>query len=61
MQFMACGNNGRGIPFDVRWNITTISANARLITVSARPLAADNANGMVLYSRPVTLRGIGGI
>jgi prepilin-type N-terminal cleavage/methylation domain-containing protein len=61
MQFMACGNNGRGIPFDVRWNIQTISANARLITVSARPLAADNGNRLVLYNQPVTLRGIGGI
>lgn len=61
MQFMACGNNGRGIPFDVRWNIQTISANARLITVSARALAADNNNQFVLYSQPVTLRGIGGI
>ena len=61
MQFMACGNNGRGMPFDVRWNIQTISANARLITVSARDLAADNTNRFVMYAQPVTLRGIGGI
>jgi type IV pilus modification protein PilV len=61
MQFTACGNNGQGIPFDVRWNIQTISANARLITVSARPLGADNTNRIVSYALPVTLRGIGGI
>jgi type IV pilus modification protein PilV len=61
MQFMACGNNGQATPFDVRWNVTTISANARLITVSARALSADNATGATLYSRPVTLRGIGGV
>lgn len=61
MQFMACGNNGRGLPFDVRWNVQTISANARLITVSARPLPADGGNSIVVYAQPVTLRGIGGI
>ncbi len=61
MTFMACGNNGRAMPFDVRWNVQAIAANARLITVSARPLNADGANGIVVYALPVTLRGIGGI
>lgn len=64
MQFMACGNNGKQITYDVRWNVATISANSRLITVSARPLAADTAVGVTAansFAQPVTLRTIGGI
>jgi type IV pilus modification protein PilV len=59
MQFVACGNNGRQVTFDVRWNVQTISANSRLITVSARPLGATNQS--VIFAQPITLRGIGGI
>jgi prepilin-type N-terminal cleavage/methylation domain-containing protein len=58
MQFVACGNNGRQVTFDVRWTVQTISANSRLITVSARPLGAGNQT--VMFAQPITLRGIGG-
>jgi type IV pilus modification protein PilV len=64
MQFVACGNNGRQVTFDVRWNVQTISANARLITVSARPAMASSAvggNQTKMFSQPITLRGIGGV
>lgn len=62
MQFVACGNNGRQVTFDVRWNVQTISANSRLITVSARPITADAGNGSrLMYAQPVTLRTIGGV
>ena len=64
MQFVVCGNNGRQQTYDVRWNIPQITANSRLITVSARPLNADSATGSGaanLYARPITLRTIGGI
>lgn len=64
MQFVACGNNSRQITYDVRWHVTTISGNARLIIVSARPLAADSATGFTAansFAQPVTLRSIGGV
>lgn len=62
MQFVACGNNGRQVTFDVRWNVQTISANSRLITVSARPITADAGNrNRLMYAQPVTLRTIGGV
>lgn len=60
MLFVACGNNGRQVTYDVRWNVQTISANSRMITVSARPAAANNA-GMPKFTQPVTLRGVGGV
>jgi len=43
MQFVACGNGGRQMTYEVRWNIQTVTANTRLITVSARPLASASA------------------
>jgi Tfp pilus assembly protein PilV len=65
MQFVACGNNGRQMTYEVRWNITTVTANTRLITVSARPLAAasaaGNQNQALLFAPPITLRTIGGL
>jgi type IV pilus modification protein PilV len=64
MQYVACGNNGRQVTYDVRWHITTISLNARLIIVSARPLAADGATGFSAvnnFAQPITLRTIGGV
>lgn len=64
MTFVACGNNGRQTTYDVRWNITSITANARVITVSARPLAADTATGTSAansFARPITLRTVGGV
>jgi len=65
MQYVACGNNGRQMTYEVRWNIQTITANTRLITVSARPLAAasaaSNQNQALLFAPPITLRTIGGL
>jgi Tfp pilus assembly protein PilV len=63
MQFIACGNNGRQVTYDVRWNIQTITANTRLITVSARPLAAASGGKeqALLFALPITLRTIGGL
>jgi Tfp pilus assembly protein PilV len=65
MQFTACGNNGRQVTYEVRWNIQTVTVNTRLITVSARPLAAasaaNNRNQALLFAPPITLRTIGGL
>lgn len=63
MLYVACGNNGRQMTYDVRWNIQALTGNSRLITVSARPAAAaGGSSGQVLvYAQPVTLRSIGGV
>ena len=64
MLYVACGAGGQQTTYDVRWNIQTISANTRLITVSTRPLAAANAgnqNQALLFAPPITLRTIGGL
>ena len=64
MQYVSCGAGGQQTTYDVRWNIQTISANTRLITVSTRPLAAANAgnqNQALLFAPPITLRTIGGL
>src|SRR5689334_9684539 len=64
MQYVTCGGNGRQVTYDVRWNVTTITANSRMITVSARPLAmsaGNSKNAALLYAQPVTLRTIGGL
>lgn len=58
MQFVACGSNGRQATFDVRWSVQAVSANTRLITVSARPDVGGKQS--VMFAQPITLRGIGG-
>jgi prepilin-type N-terminal cleavage/methylation domain-containing protein len=60
MQFAGCGAGGRQMIFDVRWNVQTVTANTRLITVAARPLAAAASARPVEFAQPVTLRTIGG-
>jgi len=64
MLYVACGAGGQQTTYDVRWNIQTITANTRLITVSTRPVAAANAgnqNQALLFAPPITLRTIGGL
>jgi Tfp pilus assembly protein PilV len=61
MQFAGCGAGGRQIIFDVRWNVLMVTANTRLITVAARPVAANAANQPKQFAQPVTLRSMGGI
>ena len=65
MQYVDCGtpSNG-GVPttYDVRWNVMTIDTNqTRLVTASARPLAASTGLlGGGLFAMPVNLRAVGG-
>lgn len=61
MQFAGCGAGGRQMIFDVRWNVQTVTANTRLITVAARPLGAAAVNQPKQFVQPVTLRSIGGV
>lgn len=65
MQYVDCGGtNNTGVPttYDVRWNVMTIDASqTRLVTASARPLAASsNKLGGQFFAMPVTLRAVGG-
>jgi prepilin-type N-terminal cleavage/methylation domain-containing protein len=65
MKYVDCGtpsNGGTPITYDVRWNVMTIDANqTRLVTASARPLAAgSNRLGGALFAMPVNLRAVGG-
>lgn len=60
MRFAGCGAGGRQLTFDVRWNVQTLTANTRLITVAARPLGATAGDHPVQFALPVTLRTIGG-
>ena len=64
MKFADCGTGGNGTPvtYDVRWNVTTITANqTRMVTVTARVQNGPaNQLGGRMFALPVTLRGIAG-
>jgi type IV pilus modification protein PilV len=60
MRFVTCAGGGRQSTYEVRWNVRTINALSRLITVSARQIGAANPNQARLYAPPVTLRTIAG-
>lgn len=62
MQYTDCDPNGQQAVYEVRWNVTTITANAmRLITVSARQANLNsNQLGGARFAIPVTLRGVAG-
>ncbi|HEV8524081.1 MAG TPA: prepilin-type N-terminal cleavage/methylation domain-containing protein [Terriglobales bacterium] len=61
MLYVACGAAGQQATFDVRWNVTTITAFTRLVTVSARQLQGGSTAGGLHFAPPVTLRSIGGV
>ena len=58
MLYQTCG----GDLYEVRWNIAQLSPVRSLLTVSARPRAAQiitaggSQNRAILFARPVTLR-----
>ncbi len=58
MRFMSCGSGGRQATYEVRWNVTNISAFSKLVTVSARQIGAGA--GSATFTVPVTLRTIAG-
>ncbi len=64
MRYADCGTSGNGaaVIYDVRWNVTTITANqTRMVTVTARVLNnSTNQLGGRIFAMPVTLRGIAG-
>ncbi len=58
MKYTACGDAGRQIVYDVRWDVITMTAYTRMIIVSAHPAATPL--GGLRYVIPVNLRTIGG-
>lgn len=65
MRFVTCGSGGRQATYDVRWNVRTVSAFSKMVTVSAR-LSRVTAGGgapgdqLQYFSPPVTIRTISG-
>ncbi len=58
MQFVSCGSGGRQTTYEVRWNVTNISAFSKLVTVSSRQIGATATSAT--FTMPVTLRTIAG-
>ena len=58
MQFVSCGSGGRQTTYEVRWNVTNISAFSKLVTVSSRQIGATATSAT--FTVPVTLRTIAG-
>jgi prepilin-type N-terminal cleavage/methylation domain-containing protein len=61
MTYVACAPAGSNMQtsYDVRWNVMTVDADTRLISVSARQLGGGNL-GTYHFAIPVNLRSIGG-
>lgn len=61
MAYTDCGTASRQMTYDVRWNITTISTYAKLLTVSARLNSVSNgATSGAVFGPVVTIRTIVG-
>ncbi len=60
MAFVSCGARGQQATYEVRWNIQTVNAFSKMITVGARPAGMRTPSGTMLrfFARPVTLRTI---
>jgi prepilin-type N-terminal cleavage/methylation domain-containing protein len=60
--YVGCGPAGKQVTYDVRWNIRTVSAYSRLISVGAAQTQAvqalGTANQLKYFNPPVTLRTI---
>ncbi|HEV2020930.1 MAG TPA: prepilin-type N-terminal cleavage/methylation domain-containing protein [Terriglobales bacterium] len=65
MTYITCGDaaansaNAR-VTYEIRWNVQTMSANTKLVTVSARKQITTAAGSLPYFSVPVTLRGVAG-
>lgn len=62
MLYKTCGATGTQTTYDVRWNIQTISAYAKLVTVAAQSTSSVSAIGsstqLRYFNPPVNLRTI---
>jgi type IV pilus assembly protein PilV len=61
MKYVTCGVRGAQSTYDVRWNVRTLTAFTKLITVSARQLGVSTIGAnLPFFSPPITLRTIAG-
>jgi type IV pilus modification protein PilV len=61
MQYVTCGVSGAQATYDVRWNVRTLTAFTKMITVSARQLGVSTSGAnLPFFSPPITLRTISG-
>jgi prepilin-type N-terminal cleavage/methylation domain-containing protein len=60
MQYVTCGPVGGQVTYEIRWNVTTMTAFTKLVTVSSRKQIATNSGSLPYFAVPVTLRGIAG-
>ena len=59
MNYTVCTANGGQSTYDVRWQVTTVTANTSLVTVGAKPKGASS--DLKYFALPVTLRGYAGL
>ena len=61
MKYVTCGVSGAQATYDVRWNVRTLTAFTKLVTVSARQLGVSTTGAnLPFFSPPITLRTIAG-
>ena len=61
MLYVTCGVNSTQATYDVRWNVQTLSAFTKLVTVSARQIGVSTTgSNLPFFSPPITLRTIAG-
>jgi type II secretory pathway pseudopilin PulG len=56
VQYTTCGTGGRQSVYDVRWNIKSLSSNAKLVTISTRLKSAGKDPRVFAF--PVTIRSM---
>lgn len=56
VQYTTCGTAGRQSVYDVRWNIKSLSASAKLVTISTRLKSAGKDPRVFAF--PVTIRSM---
>jgi prepilin-type N-terminal cleavage/methylation domain-containing protein len=63
MSYYACqaSTGDRQTIYDVRWNIKTLSSDAKLVTVAAQRTKADTSNNPMAFEVPVSIKMIVGL
>lgn len=60
MKYVSCGNGGKQITYDVRWDLITMTAFSRMVVVSARPANSATSDAVSLVV-PANLRTVAGM
>jgi len=63
MSYYACqaSTGDRQTIYDVRWNVKTLSADAKLVTVAAQRSSADTSGNPIAFQVPVSIKMIVGL